>query len=316
MRTPGLFRVLAPAHRVLIAGAGGGFDIYAGLPLALSLIDDGHEVFLANLSFSELHLLDSSARLAENVSTIDENTTGLDDYFPERTLATWLAENSLPSTVYAFGKVGVLPLRAAYAELVQHVRPDAIVLVDGGNDIMMRGDETGIGTPVEDATSLAAVAGLTTPAIKVVTCLGFGIDSYHGVTAVQALENIAALDRDGAYLGAFSIPGSSREARLYRDAVRHAIRATPMRPSIVHGQIAAALAGEFGDVHTTARTFGSELFVNPLMAMYFSFDLEGLARHNLYLDLIEDTVGMRQVAGRIEWFRRDITFRASRRFPH
>ena len=32
-----MFAALAPARRVLIAGAGGGFDVYAGLPLALAL---------------------------------------------------------------------------------------------------------------------------------------------------------------------------------------------------------------------------------------------------------------------------------------
>jgi hypothetical protein len=48
--------------------------------------------------------------------------------------------------------------------------------------------------------------------IKLVTCLGFGIDAYHGVNHVQVLENLAALDRDGGYLGALSIPSGSREA--------------------------------------------------------------------------------------------------------
>ena len=62
------------------------------------------------------------------------------------------------------------------------------------------------------------------------------------------------------------------------DAVAYAQLHTPTRPSIVNGQIAAAIAGEFGDVRFTERTRGSELFVNPLMAMYFTVDLAGLAR--------------------------------------
>ncbi|MFF7988525.1 hypothetical protein ACFZDG_01885 [Kitasatospora xanthocidica] len=36
----------------------------------------------------------------------------------------------------------------------------AVLLVDGGTDILMRGDEAGLGTPEEDMASLAAVAGL------------------------------------------------------------------------------------------------------------------------------------------------------------
>jgi hypothetical protein len=312
---PPLFAALSRAHSVLIAGAGGGFDVYAGLPLAVALWDSGVEVHLANLSFSQLELLDLHVWTAQNVAAVTPETSGPDDYFPERALARWLAANDLPSTVYAFPKVGVQPLRAAYRDLVEHLGVDAVVLVDGGTDILLRGDEAGLGTPVEDITSLAAASGLDLP-VKLVTCLGFGIDAYHGVNHTQVLENLAALDRDGGYLGALSIPGAGREAVLYRDAVADAQAATPLRPSIVNGQIAAATRGAFGDVHFTRRTAGSSLFVNPLMAIYFTVDLDTLAARCLYLDRIENTHGMRQVAGRIEAFRNEISTRIPRAFPH
>jgi hypothetical protein len=246
---------------------------------------------------------------------VTPGTVGLDDYFPERTLARWLAAHDLPATIHAFPRTGVQPLRAAYGDLVERLGLDGIVLVDGGTDILMRGDEAGLGTPEEDMTSLAAVAGLDVP-VKLVVCLGFGIDAYHGVNHVQVLENIAALDRDGAYLGALSVPSTSREGALYRDAVADAQTATPLRPSIVNGQIAAASRGEFGDVQFTRRTSGSELFVNPLMTIYFSFVLDGLARRALYLDRLEHTVGMRLVSLRIEEFRAQVRTRLPRAFPH
>ncbi|MEU2665078.1 DUF1152 domain-containing protein [Micromonospora sp. NPDC007220] len=315
LAVPPLFAALEPARTVLIAGAGGGFDVYAAIPLAVALRDAGRTVHLANLSFTRLELLDLDAWAAQDVAAVTPDTAGPDEYFPERALARWLAANDQPSTVFAFPRVGVEPLRDAYRHLVDALGVDAVVLVDGGTDILMRGDEAGLGTPVEDMTSLAAVAGLDVP-VKLVVCLGFGIDAYHGVNHTQVLENIAALDRDGAYLGALSIPGSSREARLYRDAVAYGQAATPLRPSIVHGQIAAAIRGADGDVHVTRRTRGSTLFVNPLMAIYFSFDLDGLARRSLYLDRLEHTVGMRQVASRIEDFRDEVERRTPRVFPH
>ncbi|MEU5950295.1 DUF1152 domain-containing protein [Micromonospora sp. NPDC047465] len=128
--------------------------------------------------------------------------------------------------MYAFPPLGVQPLRAAYRYLVEQLNIDAVVLVDGGTDVLLRGDETDLGTPVEDISSLAAVAALDVP-VKLVTSLGFGIDAYDGVNHVQVLENLAALDRDGGYLGALSIPGSSPEAALYRDAVADAPRPPP-----------------------------------------------------------------------------------------
>ncbi len=315
LAVPPLFAALAPARRILIAGAGGGFDIYAGLPLALALWERGVQVHLANLSFSELELVGREAWVTEHVVAVTPETASPDWYFPEGTLARWLHDQDLPSTVYAFPPLGVQTLREAYRYLIEHLDLDAIVLVDGGTDILMRGDENGLGTPVEDLTSVGAVAGLDLP-VKLVTSLGFGIDAYHGVSHAEVLENLAALDREGGYLGALSIPGDSREAVLYRDAVAHAAAATPQRPSIVNGQIAAAVSGQFGDVQFTRRTTGSPLFVNPLMAIYFTVDLDKLAARCLYLDRIENTVGRRQVISRIEAFRNEITTRIPRSYPH
>jgi hypothetical protein len=315
LAVPPLFAALSTARRVLIAGAGGGFDIYAGLPLALALRAAGTEVHLASLSFSELELVDRESWISDHVVEVTPASTSPDWYFPEGTLSRWLAANDMPSTVYAFPPLGVQTLRDAYRFLADRLSLDAIVLVDGGTDILCRGDENGVGTPVEDITSLAAVTALDVP-VKLVTCLGFGIDAYHGVNHVQVLENLAALDRDAGYLGALSIPGGSREAVLYRDAVAHAAKNTPDRPSIVNGQIAAALAGEFGDVRFTRRTSGSQLFVNPLMAMYFTVDLDKLAARCLYLDRIENTVGRRQVITRIEAFRDEVTTRIPKAYPH
>jgi hypothetical protein len=93
---------------------------------------------------------------------------------------------------------------------------------------------------------------------RLVVCLDFGIDAYHGVCHAHVLENLAALEREGAYLGALSIPSASAEATAYLDAVAHAQAVTPLRPSIVNGQIAAALRGEFGDVGFTDRTSNSD----------------------------------------------------------
>ncbi|WP_329058162.1 DUF1152 domain-containing protein [Amycolatopsis sp. NBC_01480] len=312
---PPLFARLRPASSVLIAGAGGGFDVYAGLPLAFALRAQGKRVHLANLSFSELAPLDLDDWVAPGVAAVGPESVGSEDYFPERTLARWLSEQDLPSTVHAFPRTGARPLREAYRALVQHLGVDAIVLVDGGTDILMRGDEAGLGTPEEDMTSLAAVSGLDA-VDRLVVCLGFGIDAYHGVCHAHVLENLASLDRAGGYLGALSIPSASPEARAYVDAVAHAQAATPMRPSIVNGQIAAALRGEFGDVAFTTRTEGSELFVNPLMGLYFTVDLPALAASVGYLAQLEDTGTMVDVMLAIEAHRDTVIHRPRRVFPH
>ncbi|MFD3657602.1 DUF1152 domain-containing protein [Streptomyces sp. NPDC058620] len=310
-----LFARLETAERVLVAGAGGGFDIYAGLPVALSLMHQGKNVQLANLSFSAIEGLPPDSWLAPDVAAVGPRSALHQAYFPERTLAQWLELHRYPSTVHAFSRVGVQPLRAAYQALIDAYDIDAVVLVDGGTDILMRGDESGLGTPEEDLTSVAALARIDVPQ-RLVVSVGFGVDAYHGVSHGLVLENIAALERAGAYLGAFSVPRTTREGALFVDAVAHAQQHTPEHPSIVNGSIAAAVQGAFGDVQFTSRTRGSELFVNPLMSLCFAFELEGLARQCLYLDRIENTHLIRQVSSQIELFRDEIVQRPPRRIPH
>lgn len=316
LHTNPLFARLADAERILVAGAGGGFDVYSGLPVALSLLHQGKDVQLANLSFSHLAGLPLEDWAAPDLAAVTPLTAPHQAYFPERTLAQWLERHGYPSTVYAFPQTGVQPLRDAYRALIDLHRIDAIVLVDGGTDILMRGDEAGLGTPEEDMTSLAALAALDDVPERLVVSVGFGVDAYHGVSHALVLENIAALEREGAYLGAFSIPRATREGALYLDAVAHAQDHTPELPSIVNGSIAAAVRGSFGDVRFTARTHGSELFVNPLMSLCFAFDLPGLAARCLYLDRIEDTHLIRQVHSRIAEFREELVTRPARRIPH
>ncbi|MFE1590088.1 DUF1152 domain-containing protein [Streptomyces sp. NPDC058737] len=316
LHTNPLFDRLSDAERILVAGAGGGFDVYSGLPLALSLLHQGREVQLANLSFSSLAGLPADAWAAPDLAVITPETAPHQSYFPERTLAQWLRGHGYPAVVHAFPQTGVQPLRAAYEALIALHGIDAVVLVDGGTDILLRGDEAGLGTPEEDLTSVAALAALDDVPHRLVVSLGFGVDAYHGVNHVQVLENIAALEREGACLGAFSVPRATREGALYLDAVAHAQEHTPERPSIVNGSVAAAVRGECGDVRFTDRTRGSELFVNPLMSLYFAFDLPGLAARCLYLDRIEDTHLMRQVQSRIAEFRETVVTRPPRAFPH
>lgn len=310
---PALFERLESAQSILIAGAGGGFDVFAGLPLAFSLLDAGKSVHFANLSFSNLSLVDDRP-LHSAIVEVGPDTDGSTRYFPEKFLSRWFSERGQPRSIYALEKVGGKPMTAAYRELCKHLEVDALVLVDGGTDILMRGDEAGLGTPAEDMTSLVAAHAADVPT-KLVVCLGFGVDAFHGVCHAHFLENVAALQREGAYLGAVSVLPQDSEALRYLDAVEWTRRAAPERPSIVNLSIASAVEGKFGDVHRTDRTRGSELFINPLMSQYFAFELDPVARRLMYLDALAQTQTMQEVVALISGFRGGLTPKPWRMIP-
>ena len=306
---------LEASQNILIAGAGGGFDVYTGLPMYERLRALGKRVHLANLSFT--YLGGTHARpLTPALYAVDKTTTGEDSYFPERSLASFLSARTGENvTIYAFDRMGVAAVREGYRHLVNTLSLDAIVLTDGGTDILMRGDEAGLGTPAEDMMSLAAVARLEVRT-RIVTCVGFGIDAFHGICHANWLENVAGLIETGGFLGATALRKEMPEVQTYIDAVNTADQATAGRPSIVNGSVVSALEGRFGDYHRTTRTESSKLFISPLMSLVWAFDLTAVARRNLYLDRLEQTRGLWDVLSAIESFRNEIRSRKAESIPY
>jgi hypothetical protein len=167
------FDELKPAKNILLAGAGGGFDVFCGLPLYFALKDLGKTVYLANLSFS--YLPKDESRLSPSLLKVTADTPLYFNYFPERYLANWFRQQGEETAIYCFERSGFKPLLESYQALVKQLSIDTVVLVDGGTDSLMRGDEIGLGTPHEDIASIAALDELNVER-KLLVCLGFGID--------------------------------------------------------------------------------------------------------------------------------------------
>jgi hypothetical protein len=295
------FSKLEKARTVLLVGAGGGFDLFTGLPIYHSLCNIGKTVHLANLSSGALGFCDAESP-APGVWRITP-ATAAQAYFPEMHLSRWLSERSVETPIYAIEPAGAHQVMEAYAWLNETLRPDTLILVDGGTDSLMRGDEVGLGTPEGDMASLLAAAGLSEIPRKFLVCLGFGVDSHHGVCHAHFLENVAALIGDDAYLGAWSLTREMEAFTFYRDACDFVFARLPRQPSIVNTSIIASVNGSFGNHHSTKRTEGSTLFINPLMGMYWSFNLEQVAQRNLVLDSIRHTQTFHELSMAIEDFR-------------
>jgi hypothetical protein len=213
LRLP-FFDEIRESKKILIAGAGGGFDLFCGLPLYFALCSAGREAHLASLSFSEL--ADSTARrLSPALFEVTADTDRANRYFPEFFLCQWFRAQGEEVAIYCFEQTGVRPLLTGYQLLVERLGIDTILLVDGGTDSLMRGDEEDLGTPHADVSSIAAVDQLDVPT-KLLVCLGFGIDTFHGVCHVHVLDAVAELTRAGAFLGAWSLTADMSEVRRYR----------------------------------------------------------------------------------------------------
>jgi hypothetical protein len=136
------FKNIESSRIVLIAGVGGGFDIASGMPLYRYLYDLGKEVVLANFSFTDL-VATGSVMMSQGLYPITEDSNDL-PYFPEKLIVQWIKKESNETVnMYAFSnQLGVASLRRAYLDIIEKHNIDTLIMVDGGTDSLMFGDES------------------------------------------------------------------------------------------------------------------------------------------------------------------------------
>jgi len=296
-------------------------DIYSGIPLLFALRSSGNNVHLWNLAFTDDDdiAFDSPAVVPKVLYKVSATNKVKQShtYFPELYLAQYLKQKcNVDLPVYTAIRTGVKLLTPAFQQLIDELHIDAVVLIDGGTDSLMFGNECQLATPQEDMLSIKSVFDCKV-AKKFLVCLGFGIDHFHGVCHSLFLQNVAQLIQDGGYLGVFSVQREMAEFKRFQEAVAYA--SERMELSIVATSVVNAGEGHFGDYHATERTKGSKLFINPLMSMYWCFQLDSVAKRVIYLDSLADTTNFQQVHDRITQFRRSLPAKEVRNyvaFPH
>lgn len=259
-----IYQDLKNCRNIMFIGLGGGFDIFSAMPLS-DAIKCQKSIFVNSSGSNSFHYKEST------------------DY-PEGSLQEHC------DTIYSVGRHGVKLVSRAYAAIVDKHEIDTIIAVDGGVDSLMRGDEQNSGTVLEDFIALAAISNLDVP-VKILSCVGFGCETEEDLNHYCVLENIAHLTKDGYFLGSCSMTSDIPVFAKYQEVCKETM--AKGRKSHIQTKIIGAVNGEFGDYHMykdiDARVYGSSntnYFVNPLMALYWFFDLNGVIQQNLIIDAL------------------------------
>jgi hypothetical protein len=332
-----IFDRLAGCRNILIAGMGGGFDVFSGLPIYFALQERGQRAHLANLTFSLTESVQGSTRLSPTLVGVSAAQpaplplaaigswladpqaaqaaahVGPALYFPEYYLSQWFQQRGEDVTIWCFDKTGVRPLLESYRRLIEHLAIDGIVLIDGGVDSLVCGDESEAGTYVEDSISLAALAMLDDVPVRILGCVGLGAEQ--DIAYAHILENIATLAASGDFLGACSLVRQMPAYQAYESAVLF-VQGQPLQdPSVISSSIISAVRGQHGDYHLTSRTHGSTLWISPLMALYWFFELPAVAARNQLLAQAATTETFRGAMRALMIARRELPQRPPRRIP-
>lgn len=302
------------ARSILITGIGGGFDVFAGLPLYFALQARGYNVHLANYSFSDVETYPSGIRITDTLVGITSEHPHPVVYFPELHLARWFAatrNEAIP--IWAFHKTGVQPLRNNYQLLIEHLAIDTILLVDGGVDSLARGTEAEPGTFIEDSVSMAGLAELPASIRQILVCIGFGTERE--LTHAHILENIADLVQRDAYLGACALTRGMPEYQAYESAVVMVQQQPLQDTSVISSSIISSVRGEYGNYHLTERTQGSQLWISPLMSLCWFFDFPIVAAQNLAIPAIRASSTFHEAIRAAMELRRRVSLRRARMIP-
>ncbi len=284
---------LRDSQSILIAGAGGGFDVFCGLPIYFTLREMGKMVHLANYSFTNLDIVSHYCQttILEDSYLVGAQAGVPSDfnlsYYPEGYLSRWFkTQQNEDITIWMFDRTGAKTLIHLYQILIDHLKIDAIVLIDGGIDSLTRGDETGAGTFLEDAISLCAIDTLNI-STKILACLGFGAELE--VCHYLSLENMAGLVQAGAFLGSCALTPHMPVYQHYESASRYVWEQPSHHKSQINMRIVSATNGEFGDNHLYDDYEPLKVFVSPLMSLYWFFDAPAVIERSLIVDAIRDT---------------------------
>lgn len=306
---PSFLRRLAdPSIRtVFLAGCGGGFDFVHGMLLYPTLRQMGKSVVIGSYSFGDPDEITGDAPIVfeegeARVKRVTAASLPWERYAPEVHTCSFLDARypeTKPHALYAYyaRDFSVPGLTRLYTQLFEEHQVDAAIIVDGGSDSLMRGDEEGLGDPIEDLVSVTTLAGMKTPALRMLLAVGLGTDRRNHVSDASALRAIAELTSAGGFLGAVAWEPQSPGSRFYGDLVRHLFDRQPFH-SVLAGSIVSASEGHFGSAEVPEllrnRVRPGDLFLWPLMPIVWGFDPEKVAERSLIASWIRDLETVRE----------------------
>ncbi len=260
------------ARRALVLGIGGGGDVVGALAAARLCESLGTPFAIGGVAWERFAVdptpgprpLDDvrgGERMGDHaVLAVPETATVDGIAFAESGVAAHLATHAVLVDVTG----GVAGASEGISAAMERLDCDLLLGVDVGGDVLGRGDEDGLASPLCDAVMLAAMLQVGGDAEPLLAVLGAGCDGE--LTPAQVFERVAALGRAGAWVGTWGVsPGLAAELE----------RAAEHVPTEASLQVARCARGATGNV--PIRGGRRQVELGPAGALMFAFDAAAAA---------------------------------------
>jgi hypothetical protein len=319
---------------VVLAGCGGGYDVFGALPLYFKLRELGARVILVNLSFVDRQSADAAVagglgtRLGEYLYRFTGYRDGVDGlsarFFPEGRLAAELQQPvhailchedpSIQDIVDSYTTLLSLPPETADSPESPETADtpesapavDALLLVDGGCDALMTGAETHLATPVEDMSHMCAVQRLPSSlvAAKYLVVVGADVDCAHSIVEAELSARLQALESH-LVCQPWQLEPTDNACQAYE---RVFMQCQPIN-SIVQSLILAAMHGERGlytPQHLASRIEHNLVPLNSRLCTMLLYPLQQIHNDLLYKHHLEPHMRPDQIDDVIGHFHHDL----------
>lgn len=292
---------------ILIAGCGGGYDLFTGLPLYFELQQKHADIHLMSLTLSARKNTDAEdeKRFPNGLSKITYHEGTTTDN------AEQLLSRALNGTsIYCIEENGLKQMTECYRALVSMLKIETVYLCDGGCDSLLSGKETDghLGTPVEDMMSIFIVRRLLNEQnIKdaKLVCLGTTVDTFGDIRYSDYQANLEQLRKSGALLSERVLSKKDPNVEKYIDIFK---QCEPSK-SCVNSCIVAGLEGQYGKekpVLLGERIRFGNWNITPEVHTQFVFDLLRVAQHVAYLNELDQYDSSDQIDEFIVRFNRSV----------
>ena len=268
---PGLHKslenIIKNANKALLIGIGGGGDIVGTIPTACLLEMFGVECIYGGLAW-ERSVLDpvpgprtyeetkNARKLNDIVWYADaDTTTSTGIRFAESGFSEVMGVDTLLINIHPGPKAVAQGLMDAARQL----NADLIVGVDVGGDVIARGDEPGLMSPLADSIMTSALARVEKEMPAIIGLFGFGSDGE--LTHNELEASIKDIAQDRGILGSWGITHSAL------DLLEKVIEVVPTEASR-HPTLYAK--GEFSDTTIRSGRRNVSLSIASTVTFYFS----------------------------------------------